>query len=55
MFQFGRYLLLSSSQMCIRDRYLNMEGVSRDRARLFWEAPEHGWNNKIGIAGTDFL
>ena len=43
------------SSSLLRERYLNMEGVSRDRARLFWEAPEHGWNNKIGIAGTDFL
>jgi len=43
------------SSSLLRERYLNMEGVSRDRARLFWEAPEHGWNNKTGIAGTDFL
>ena len=43
------------SSSLLRERYLNMEGVSRDRARIFWEAPEHGWNNKTGIAGTDFL
>lgn len=28
------------SSSLLRTRYLNMEGVSRDRARLFWEMPE---------------
>ncbi len=28
------------SSALLRARYLNMEGVSRDRARLFWEVPE---------------
>lgn len=30
------------SSTLLRTRYLNMEGVSRDRARLFWEVPEQG-------------
>lgn len=35
------------SSSLLRARYLNMEGVSRDRARLFWEVPEHGRKKRI--------